>query len=191
MDWSAAAQIFLTTALVLVTAWYARANWRMVGEMQKAAVDNEKIITEMNEARIQQLRPIVLFQSRVEGSHLYLVVRNMGQGPAKNVRFNFQKPLVTKDGVQITAYEPFSQKGGIAFIAPQQEFTHWYGVTKDLSKRQEEGEILACSGQVEYDAVYFERHYSEPFKLDLSIYKQLHDNPLANMGPSPPPTKWE
>src|SRR4030042_1275689 len=174
MSWPEYAQLMIGGGLFVVTAAYAIANCRMLGEMK--------------EARIQELRPIVIFECKLDRPHLYLVVRNIGRGPAQKVRFDFQQVLTRKNGVELTQYQPFSQ--GIAFIAPQQEFTHWYGVTRDLGKREKEGEILTCNGQLEYEAVYFKRHYSEPFSLDLSSYKHLHDNPLANMGPPVPPTRY-
>ena len=90
--------LFLIQVLTLIALIiYVAKTWEMASATRKAAEATEQSVTEMKETRDQQTRPYVIAYFMVkEGTGLiYLILKNIGQGVARNVRFSFDPPLIT------------------------------------------------------------------------------------------------
>ncbi len=86
-------QAFTLAAVVV----YVIKTWEMASATRKAAEATERSVAEMKEARDQQTRPYVIAYFTIkEGTGLiYLVLKNIGQSVARDVRFSFDPPLKT------------------------------------------------------------------------------------------------
>lgn len=88
-----------------------------------------KTVIEMQQARISQDRPQVIVDADMSDQWMLdVVVKNIGSGAARNIRFEFSHPLVT--GGSGGEREPLSElahfKDGIDYLAPGAELrTAW------------------------------------------------------------------
>jgi len=163
---------FLTTILVLVTVYYAWQTHRTV-----------KVMEETNEANN---RPVISIElgSRPEGvSFMDLVIRNSGNGLARDIKF-----LVRGDEIEVENLgdrkapldDVYILKNGIKTLAPSEARSVWL-----LSVMGRVDEVLAKDVRiaVSYKNGDFSKSYDDEFTLDFASMPRIelgHD-PLHNM----------
>lgn len=88
---------------------------------QRAAEISQSILTEMREARDEESAPYVVlyFDVQSERNIMDLVIKNVGKSVAKNVKFEFQPPLINSDGKSVS--DTSLVKNGIGSIPPGYE----------------------------------------------------------------------
>lgn len=140
--------------------------WAAIG-----AVAAWRSVRETQLARETQERPYVIMDFDLSDIPIInLVVRNVGNGSAKDVRFNFLKPMITSDGRDIGKLPLFEQ--GLRFLPAGKEISQFF----DMSHRylgDERPPIFEVS--ISYFNAQGSISYEDPpIKLDLSVYKGMH-----------------
>ena len=99
-------------------------------------------VREMRETRISQERPHVIVDADYKSSFVYLVVRNLGQGAAKDITFEFSAPVEAPEGVDNSLWVPLNEQGyfarGMDFLAPGAELRNFWGTMRTLPRFLEE-----------------------------------------------------
>ncbi len=129
-------QVFTLIALII----YVAKTWEMASATRKAAEATERSVAEMKEARDQQTRPYVIAYFTIkEGTGLiYLVLKNIGQSVARNVRFSFDPPLKTSNETinQMLAKMSFVTEG-IQSMPPGYELKTFFDSTVSYLNNEE------------------------------------------------------
>jgi len=151
------ASVMVAMVSSILAAISAAAAWRSVREAQLA--------------RETQERPYVIMDFDLSDIPIInLVVRNVGNGSAKDVRFNFLKPMITSDGRDIGKLPLFEQ--GLRFLPAGKEIPQFF----DMSLRylgDERPPIFEVS--ISYFNAQGSTFFDDPpIKLDLSVYKGMH-----------------
>lgn len=151
-EWSASAWSALTF-LVLVVA--AGLTWRQVKETQTA--------------REERSRPFVLLDFEIVGSVIVeLHVRNIGATLARDVRFEFDKPLETTAASGDWNLADLSLfRDGIPYLAPGKVIKVLFD---QFVTREEKGLPRAYTVIVTYADAKRTNHYREQIVLDLNTY---------------------
>lgn len=154
--------LILTSVIVamlssICAAISAAAGWRSVRETQLA--------------REMQERPYVIMDFDLSDKGIInLVVKNIGNGSAKDVKFNFLKPMITSDGRDIAKLPLFEQ--GLRFLPAGKEISQFFdtsvGYFGDARPPIFEVSISYYNGQ---GSTFYE---DPPIKLDLSAYKGMY-----------------
>lgn len=94
-------------------------------------------VSEMRKSRIAQERPQVI----VDTDHsrppwVFIVVKNIGGGAARNVTFEFSAPIDAPEGQDNPFWVPISEQGlfaqGLSYLAPGTEITFFWGSMRTL-----------------------------------------------------------
>lgn len=121
-----------TLALAALTYTYVRSTRRMVES-------NQQMVQEMRESRLAQDKPhVVVEDEHLANSAVDLVVRNMGNGAAYNIQFEFSAAIEGHEGRPVSDLGYFSE--GLDFLAPGAEVRCFWGMTFNLiPKLKEQG----------------------------------------------------
>jgi hypothetical protein len=123
-------------------------------------------------------RPVVAVHDEYDhGTRaLSLAVENVGQGPAKNISFEFSRPIESSDGVVISGLPVFSI--GLTSLSPGARITCWWDHLDDqmtfLRKNGLEGEDFQVT--VHYTDLPGE-HYWNTWDVQPAIYEGLRPPP--------------
>lgn len=120
-----------TLALAVATFWLAILSRGTV----KA---NREMVDEMRDARIAQDRPQVIVDTdHSKPPRVYVVVRNIGKGAAKDISFEFSAPMEIPRGASNPSVVPISEqpyfKRGMDYLAPGAEISTFWGAMPDLA----------------------------------------------------------
>ena len=102
-------------------------------------------VREMREARLAQERPQVIVDIDNSNSpFVYVVLRNIGNGAAKNITFDFSAPIEIPESRQNPALAPVTEqpyfKNGLPYLAPGAEISTLWGSLRTLGNfLREEG----------------------------------------------------
>lgn len=123
-----------TTAGVVAAAQVAAA----VGTFVLALLAASQV-REMREARIAQERPQVIVDTdHSKPPYVYVVVRNIGQGAAKDISFEFSSPMESPESVDphnmvvAVSEQPYFVRG-ISYLAPGAEIRCLWGSMRNLA----------------------------------------------------------
>lgn len=134
------------------------------------ALFTQQMVVEMRTARELQVRPCVLVDFEFpRGWLMEVVVKNIGDGPARDVRFRFDHPLLNSQGQDFSEYPLFHES--IEFLPPHKEIRAAFdSATKYFGKKAQLP--LKIIGRISYADATGQRH-DDPLVIDLSIYKNL------------------
>lgn len=147
-----------TLALAIWAAVQARAS-QETSEANRAMVQaNREMVKEMQEARISQERPHIIVDADYSRDPLIeLVVRNIGKGPAKNIRFDFSASLDSLGNKDLRELPYF--KHGMDFLAPGGEIRATWDVDHVLMPLLEQkGLDEGIRATTHYEAVSGEKY---------------------------------
>jgi hypothetical protein len=120
-EWAVYAQIASAVATVIL----AGAVFFQIKTARRQATATRETVDEMRESRKMQERPQVIVDA--DYSHhtlVYLVIRNLGRGAAKDITFHFSDTMPSSINSQVNEQPYF--KRGIDFLAPGAEIrTIW------------------------------------------------------------------
>jgi hypothetical protein len=148
--------LIFSSIVAISTAVYAILTWRLV--------------TETKEMRKAQTEPKVSIHMQPDESTrgiFYLIIENIGMGPAYNITFKLDNDIERAPGYFLSKNGFFEK--GISFLPPHQRysilFTTWLVdyENKINSEANIEVKYRDCSG--------FE--YSDHYSIDLSLFKDL------------------
>lgn len=89
----------------------AEANQETVRENRRMVEVNREMVEEMREARIAQERPqVVVDTDHSKPPLVYVVLRNIGKGAAKDITFDFSAPMEIPEGVNNTLLVPVNEQ---------------------------------------------------------------------------------
>ena len=148
---------YLTSILVVITCWYAYSTYRLVKE-------NEKFRKELKKPFI------VLDIDNSNPPFYYCVIKNLGNGPAKNVKFKIDPdiPYGKESNIKLSDIPLFKN---LQFIPPNKEIRFFLGSALQEIK----GKPLwkyKFSIQVRYEDIFKEYH-EDKYEIDLSAYEYL------------------
>jgi hypothetical protein len=134
------AQVIIQIATAITTVFLARWAYSQAKAAQQQAQATEETVNEMRESRLAQERPHII----VEADHsrptfVYIVVRNIGKGAAKNITFEFSDPIESPQSADPTSVmrplneQPYFQRG-MPFLAPGAEIRCLWGSMIDLAQ---------------------------------------------------------
>lgn len=137
--------VAVMAALVALTAWvFSRAG--VAAAAQVAAAVGTLItallilaqLREMQEARLAQERPQVIVDLENRTSpFVYVVVRNIGKGPATDISFDFSAPIEIPEGRRNSGLVPVSEqpyfRRGLPYLAPGAEISTFWGSMPTLA----------------------------------------------------------
>jgi hypothetical protein len=124
-------------------------------------------VREMRQARRETMRPQVLVEAdQTKPPHVYVVVRNIGQGTAKNITFEFsdviEVPGARSNPYVVPVNEQVYFKDGIPFLAPGAEISTLWGSMIDLGDHlRERGLHEGVTITSRYQALDGEPHVNE------------------------------
>jgi hypothetical protein len=164
--------VFLTAALVLITAYYA--------------LQTRKTVKAMEEANELQNRPVIcisIWDRKESISFLDFVVTNSGKGLARNISFSVvgENILLKEIGGKKEKLSDFRViKNGIKNIAPGETRRYWF---MSVIGRIDEIQKADVKVKVTYYGIDGKHKYDDIFDLDfLSLPEyQLGDDPLYKM----------
>ncbi len=118
-DLAPVAEIASALATVVLAVWAIR----QAKASQRQAQASEETVREMREARIAQERPQVIVEGDYSEPHrIYIVVRNIGGGAAKDIEFRFTADMVSSFSERNDKVPPLNQQAlfakGMPFLAP-------------------------------------------------------------------------
>jgi hypothetical protein len=92
----------------------------------------------MREARLAQERPHVIVDTdHGKAPNVYLVVRNIGKGAAKDISFKFSAPIEVPEGTYNPIVVPVNEqpyfKRGMDYLAPGAEIPTFWGSMPTLA----------------------------------------------------------
>ena len=135
-----------------------------------------RMVGEMRQTRLAQERPYVYIDVARQESNILLVVTNSGTGPAANVTFRFDRPIVTYenkqagDRIEPTAW-PLLAKG-IPFLPPRREIVSSAGSFSEYFRAvDEDGRPLSYAGTVRYTNPLTGEAYEEGIVLDCEHFR--------------------
>lgn len=136
-----------------------------------------RMVSEMRRTRLAQVRPYVYMDVARQESNILLVVTNSGNGPAANVAFRFDRPIVTYenkqagDRIEPTAW-PLLAKG-IPFLPPGREIVSSAGTFSEYFRAvEEDGRPLSYAGRVRYTNALTGEAYEEGIVLDFEHFRE-------------------
>ena len=166
------AAIQLTTLIALVI--YVIKTWQMAAASKRSAQLSEDILREMRATRLQEMAPYVVVYFDMPYSNdwvIYFIVKNTGKTVAKDIRFNFDPPLVTgftSTGEGTQPFDIYLLRDGIRLLAPGQEIRTPFDAHTDLIR-----EKLPTVYRVEVS-------YSDGLQANRTVYEQILDVSIFN-----------
>jgi len=141
---------------LIVLAFYAIQTWRTVREMK--------------ESRAQEIAPYVIayFDVPYGKAQIFVVVKNIGKGVARDVRLNFDPPLRNSDSVNVNDIGFI--KNGIRSMPPGYEIRTFFDGMREYFKTQELP--LLYRAEISYSGGLFEGIRTEEYEMDLSAFKK-------------------
>jgi len=124
-------------------------------------------VREMRQVRREASRPQVLVEAdQTNPPHVYVMVRNIGQGPAKNITFEFSDVIEVPGAERNPAVVPINEqiyfKDGIPFLAPGAKISTLWGSMINLGDHlRERGLYEGVTITSRYEALDGESHVSE------------------------------
>jgi len=128
-------------------------------------------VRETRLTREMQERPYVIMDFDLSDKGIInLVVKNIGNGSAKDVKFKFLKPMITSDGRDIAKLPLFGQ--GLRFLPAGKEISQFFDTSVGCfgGERPPMFEV----GISYYNAQGSTLYEDPPMKLDLSAYKGMY-----------------
>jgi|GEM_PF-2114115 len=154
-----------TIGLLIVTIFYAvetRKIAKRMGEANKLAEENMILTKELES---QRMRPIVYFDIQVDKYFVHLVIKNIGESTAYNVKVNLKNDFIVEIG-DSKWVSPLTSET-ITQIVPKREIRHTATSTSFTDNVD-----LKYSGQIEYDDKIGTK-YIEEFIIDNNWTKKL------------------
>lgn len=128
-------------------------NWEMADATRAAADASQQSVQQMIDVRDEETAPYVLVYFNMEETSplIYLIIKNIGKTPARNIRIDFDPPLQSTQQSLLEKYSPLVN--GIPSLAPGQEIRTWF----DLYRR------------------YSRANYPKTYTVKLSYYGGISD----------------
>jgi hypothetical protein len=148
-------QVILTSALVIITAWYAYITNRILKSSEKALKE--------------QLRPYIITHIVSIDHWLQLSIKNIGKRPALNIDIEFNPHLDVIDKLvantnEITTHKPLLKQ---TFIPPDFEINTTLMYTPNFVTNPELTRIFEITITYKDSS---DKEYSDNYILDLSAY---------------------
>ncbi|NDV96991.1 hypothetical protein D0T84_19065 [Dysgonomonas sp. 521] len=124
-----------------------------------------KLVTETKQMRVSQYEPYIMFylsKGETITEYLFLNIINVGQGVARDVKFEILKDPMFKDS-KITDNSFFEQ--GVKYFPPNKNYRHFLGSWQGLKKDEILSRSLAI--KVSYKDI-FRKGREETFSLSFS-----------------------
>lgn len=139
-----------------------------------------EVLDETREGRVAQERPQILVEadySRLPS--VDLVIKNIGQGAAKNVSFEFSSHVEDYEGFVLTELPYF--KRGISFLAPDAEIrAYWDTLENVAAMLKEKGFENGITVTAHYNDLGG-RPYADRWTFDPLLYEDNHHIRQSNM----------
>lgn len=167
MDLATAAQIATSISNVLLIVVFGYGYYKQYQVSQRT-------LQEMQESRVTEGRPQVLVYADYSRlPEVDLVVMNTGNGPAKNLSFDFSEPLKSPDGFVISdmrylqeGTEALAPKSGIACV--------WGDLDGIISEMKEQGQTDGIAVRVNYQDIVGKQYRSE-WNINPTLYEGNRD----------------
>lgn len=153
--------LILTSGLLLATTAYVYVSSRLAYETKILAIETEK----MRKTQINPKMSIHLSSSIVQVIFKNLVIENIGNGPAYNVKFKLNKDFTLYDGRELSEIRII--KDGIPYLPPKEKFEFCLTDTNYLKYADECLIIEATYKNSDGES------FIEKFILDFSLWKNL------------------
>ncbi len=111
--------------------------------------------------------PEVILDFIFKDGLLFIAVKNIGDGPALKVSFNFDKKLMGLEGSKEVSGLPLFKN--IEFLAPQNEICTYLDRSASYFGRRQPAKITV---KIEYQDMK-KKCYSASIKHDLGMYKEI------------------
>ncbi len=150
--------------LVFVTALYAIFTY----EQSEAS---KKMVEEMKLQRQAQIMPsIVIYFDNPVSNLIELVIKNIGQGVARNASFSITPPLIDYKNRDISELSLF--KIGVNYFPPGREYRQV--IDTSLKFFNEDAKYpLSYEVTMSYSDIEENQIYNQVIPLDLSVYRHL------------------
>ncbi len=169
--------VYAQIASAVATAVLAVAVFFQIREARKQATATRETVDEMRESRRAQERPQVIVDA--DYSHhtlIYIVVRNLGRGAAKDITFDFSETMVSSIGSPVNEQPYF--ESGIDFLAPGVEIrTIWDTGPGLMPLLREKGLEQGIAITSKYKSLAGEQHVTEWRINPLLMEHQLETRP--------------
>jgi hypothetical protein len=169
---------WLTLALVLITAFYAWATFKILRA-------NEGVVAAMREQTEAQLRPyvVVSVSVRIGTTLLLLDIQNTGKSPAVDLRLKMDKDFFfngEKTGKNLANLSVFTQQ--IDALAPGAQIQFVMGVGHTIFADGIDESLCPKVFTVHADYAFGEQKYSERNTIDLRpmLHSSVIQNPVAD-----------
>lgn len=139
-----------------------------------------EVLDETREGRVAQERPQVLVEADYTRlPSVDLIIRNIGQGAAKDISFEFSSHVEDYEGFVLTDLPYF--KRGLGFLAPSAEIRAYWdtleNVTAMLEKKGFEDGIAVTAHYKDLN----EKIYADRWAFDPLLYADSHHVRQSNM----------
>lgn len=159
---------------------YVIKTWEMAAASKRSTKLSEEVLTEMKEARIQELAPnVIVYIDMPYGNtwSMYFVVRNIGKAVAKDIMMEFDPPLQTGLGNHKHEYELPLVKNGIRSLAPGQEIRAPFDVAtnyfSNMARKLESPLPVSYNVRVSYlGGLQTDKICTEQI-IDLTMFKNI------------------
>lgn len=135
-------------------------------------------LRELRETRIGQERPQVIVDAEYKGQLVYLTIRNIGKGAARNIDFEFSESLKTTDRANISQVDSLPCfADGIDYLAPEAKISVLWDSMITLTPALEEKQFQGVTITSRYKSLSEDRLYETRWTI----------NPLMMVGTSVTP----
>jgi len=183
-SWSGPVQAIATAIGLPFLMLYVWKTWKIAAESSRSASATEKAaaatrdaaevsrdtLKEMRAGREAELSPYVVAYIEMADTHIaYIVVRNLGRVPAKNVSFEFEPPLTGRFSATDTVELPRFLTGGIPFLPPGQELRSAIGTSIAMFSTDYSAPKVYTVHVSYIDSATGSKHASD-YVLDVNIF---------------------
>lgn len=123
----------ITGASLLYLVFTLAKNWEMASATRDAAEASQQTLQQMRDVRDEETAPYVLvyFDVPYGRREIYLVIKNIGKTPAKNVSMTFNPPLRNTEDFS-NPYYPAEH--GVKSLAPNQEIRTVFDIQVEYTR---------------------------------------------------------
>lgn len=167
------AQIASTVSNIAIGVIFAYLYWRLI-KLQRYTIDEQK------EQRISGGRPQIIVEADYRRlPEIDLVVRNVGGGPAKNIRFGFSANIKSSTGFVLT--DLFYLRDGMDFLAPGGEIRCLWDDLESLEETlKEEGLQHGIRVDTAYEGMNGDT-YHESYGINPLLYEGIRNATRRDM----------
>jgi hypothetical protein len=139
-----------------------------------------EVLEETREGRQSQERPQILVEAEYTRlPSVDLVIRNIGNGAAKNISFEFSSRVEDSEGFVLTDLPYF--KRGLGFLAPEAEVrAYWDNLDNVIRMLKEKGFEEGITVSARYEDLSG-KPYTDRWTFDPLLYEDRHNTRQSNM----------